>query len=181
MVEYEELGKTPRQLAASHGLGASDRSRGRGVSLCCWRWRDRGLRAAFFAMIDFLIEPRRFTRTIAQEIKPGPPDMAGAHDFNFFNTRGMKRDASLDTNTKGNFTNGKHLGEAMTADADNRSFKSLETFAVAFHDFQRHADLIAHAKNGKIRSLTVLLFHHVHCNFHRFLPFAIPFRRDLRR
>jgi len=78
----------------------------------------------------------------------GTTDFSGPDDFDLPDHRGMDKEGSLDADAVGHLPNRERFGNASALLLQNQTFESLESFAVAFLDFDPNLDGVSRVKSG---------------------------------
>lgn len=93
---------------------------------------------------EFLAQFSLFTTPLAQEIQTGASGMSTTLDGHFLNDGGPGQESPFNTDAiAGNTSNGKTLAISLAVNPDDRAFKLLDSFVIAFFDANKNSNSIS--------------------------------------
>ena len=90
-------------------------------------------------VLSSLFDSRVLAYLVSKVVKLRTSNSTASGDFEFGNVWRMERESSLDSNTRGNLSNGDGFSNSAVLNGDAYAFKQLNSLFAAFTDF--YADL----------------------------------------
>ena len=94
---------------------------------------------------ELLLYLGRLAYPVTQVVELGPTDLTYPDIFDMVNVRGMNRENFFHADTVGNASYGKGFGNAAACSSDNSSLENLNSFPLAFTNFDVHLDGVANS------------------------------------